>query len=99
MIPRHLIGVLQDVSAGDLGKMELWPDGSLIEIEDLDIHISVDGMVKAALPVLAPSRIVAGLLASFGGAAKSLAKAKSATKRQEGRAPQKTGCGWLISAP
>ena len=56
VIPRHLIGVLQDVGTGDLSRMTLWPDGSLIEIEDLDIHISVDGMVRAALPVLVPSR-------------------------------------------
>jgi hypothetical protein len=61
VIPRHLIGVLQDVGPEDLAKIELWPDGSLIEIEDPDIHISVDGMVKAALPALMPSRVVAGL--------------------------------------
>jgi len=35
VIPRDLIGVLQDVGPDDLAKIELWPDGSLIEIEDL----------------------------------------------------------------
>jgi hypothetical protein len=80
VIPRHLIGVLQDVDPDALAGMELWPDGSLIEIEDLDIHISVDGMVKAALPVLVPSRIVAGLFAASGGAAKSKAKAESSRR-------------------
>lgn len=83
VIPRHLIGALQDVGPDDLARIELWPDGSLIEIEDLDIHISVDGMVKAALPVLVPGRIVAGLFAAFGGAAKSQAKANSS--RQNGK--------------
>jgi hypothetical protein len=83
VIPRHLIGFLQDAGPGDLAKMELWPDGSLIEIEDLDIHISVDGMVKAALPVLVPGRIVAGLFAAAGGAATSKAKANSS--RQNGK--------------
>ena len=83
VIPRHLIGALQDVGLDDLAKIEVWPDGSVIDIEDLDIHISVDGMVKAALPVLVPGRIVAGLFAAFGGAAKSQAKAKSS--RQNGK--------------
>jgi hypothetical protein len=83
LIPRNLIGALEDVGPDDLAKMELWPDGSLIEIEDLDIHISVDGMVKAALPVLVPSRIMAGFFAASGGAAKSKAKAKSS--RQNGK--------------
>jgi hypothetical protein len=71
--------------------MELWPDGSLIEIEDLDIHISVDGMVKAALPVLVPSRIVAGLFAANGGAAKSAVKANSSRQNgKKGGRPKKT---------
>jgi hypothetical protein len=83
VIPRHLIGALQDAAPGDLAKIELWPDGSLIEIEDLDIHISVDGMVKAALPVLLPRPIVAGLFAAAGGAARSKAKANSS--RQNGK--------------
>jgi hypothetical protein len=83
VIPRHLIGALQDVGPDDLARIELWPDGSLIEIDDLDIHVSVDGMVKAALPVLVPGRIVAGLFAAFGGAAKSQAKANSS--RQNGK--------------
>jgi hypothetical protein len=83
VIPRHLIGALRDVSPADLSKIEVWPDGSLIEIEELDIHISVDGIVRAALPVLIPSRIVAGLFAAAGGAAKSAAKAKSS--RQNGK--------------
>src|ERR1700733_13699627 len=71
VIPRHLVGALRDISLDDLARMEVWPDGSLIEIEDLDIHISVDGMAKAALPVLVPNRIVAGLFAAAGGAGKS----------------------------
>jgi hypothetical protein len=83
VIPRHLISALQDVGPEDLAKIELWPDGSLVEIEDLNIHIAVDGMIKAALPVLVPGRIVAGLFAAFDGAAKSQAKAKS--PRQNGK--------------
>ncbi len=83
VIPRHLVGALQDIRPKHLAKMALWPDGSIIEIEDLDIHISVDGMVKAALPVLVPSRIVATLFAAAGGAAKSPAKAQSS--RQNGK--------------
>lgn len=83
VIPRHLIGVLQDVGPGDLAKLAVWPDGSLIETEELDIHVSVDGMVKAAPPILVPGRIVAGLFAAAGGAARSQAKAESS--RQNGK--------------
>lgn len=90
VIPRRLIGILQDAAAADLAKMELWPDGSVIEIEDLDIHISVDAMVKAALPVLVPARIVAGLFAAQGGAARSEAKASSSRKNgKKGGRPKK----------
>ena len=91
VIPRHLIGVLQDLTPNDLATIEMWPDGSVIEIENLDIHISVDGMVKAALPILVPGRIVAGLFAAFGGAAKSKAKAKSSRQNgKKGGRPKKT---------
>ena len=90
VIPRGLVGVLQDVGPADLARMELWPDGSLIEIEHLDIHILVDGMIKAALPVLVPSRIVAGLFAAHGGAATSKAKARSSRENgKKGGRPRK----------
>lgn len=90
VIPRRLIGILQDVGSDSLAKMELWPDGSLIEIEDLDIHISVDGMVRAALPVLVPRGIVAGLFAASGGAVKSKAKAESSRRNgKKGGRPKK----------
>jgi hypothetical protein len=90
VIPRLLIGVLHDVDPDHLGEMTLWPDGSLIEIEDLDIHLSVDGMIKAALPVLVPSHIVAGLFAASGGAAKSAAKARSSRENgKKGGRPKK----------
>lgn len=75
--------MLQDVGPGDLAKLAVWPDGSLIETEELDIHVSVDGMVKAAPPILVPGRIVAGLFAAAGGAARSQAKAESS--RQNGK--------------
>ncbi len=90
VVPRRLIGVLRGVDPKDLCKMEIWPDGSLIEIEALDIHISVDGMVKAALPVLVPSRIVAGMFAASGGAATSAAKAESSRRNgKKGGRPRK----------
>ena len=60
VIPRRLVGALQDVEPAALAGMELWPDGSVIEIDCLDIHVSVDGMIRAALPVLVPRRITVG---------------------------------------
>jgi hypothetical protein len=40
LIPRAWIGALQEVPSEDLVKLDVWPDGSAIEIEDRDIHIS-----------------------------------------------------------
>ena len=62
----------------------------LIEIENLDIHISVDGMIKAALPVLVPTRIMMSMFAARGGATKSEEKALSSRKNGEkGGRPRK----------
>ena len=83
VIPRALVKGLQSVGAEHLAGMTLWPDGSLIEIEALDLHVSVDGMIKAALPVLVPRQIAAGMFAAAGGSAKSAAKTQSA--RQNGK--------------
>jgi hypothetical protein len=80
---RDLIAALRDARPDDLARIELWPDGSIIEIEHLDIHISVDGMVRSALPVLIPRNLLAGLFAALGGAATSIAKARSS--RENGK--------------
>lgn len=53
-IPRQWIGALQDVPAEELAKIKVWPDGSAIEVEDRDIHISVHGLLTAILPALLP---------------------------------------------
>jgi hypothetical protein len=83
VIPRESIAALAHIDAGALDRLELWPDGSVIEIDDLDIHISVDGMVRAALRCLVPPQIVAGMFAAAGGAAKS--ESKSASSRNNGK--------------
>src|ERR1700739_306681 len=54
LIPRQWIGGLQDVPEVALANLEVWPDGSAIEIEDQDIHISVDGLMTAILPAMLP---------------------------------------------
>lgn len=83
IIPRHLIGALRDVMPNDLGKMELWPDGSLIDIEHLDIHISVHGMIEASLPLLTPGRVISQPFAAQRSAAWS--EAKSVSSRDDGK--------------
>jgi hypothetical protein len=47
LVPRQWIGALQDVAVKELAKLEVWPDGSAIEIEDRDIQISVHGLLTA----------------------------------------------------
>jgi len=78
LIPRQWIDALQDVPVADLAKLEVWPDGSAIELEDRDIHISVHGLMTAILPEMLPPRAVAAMFASRGGRATSDAKRSSA---------------------
>lgn len=92
LIPRGWIGALQDVPIEELCKLEVWPDGSAIELEDRDIHISVDGLMTAILPAMLPTRTVAAIFASRGGRATSDAKRSSAQANgQRGGRPRKTG--------
>lgn len=92
LIPRQWIGALQDVPEEALTKLEVWPDGSAIEIEDQDIHISVDGLMTAILPAMLPTRTVAAIFASRGGKATSAAKRSSAQENgRRGGRPRKSG--------
>jgi hypothetical protein len=92
LIPRNWIGALQDVPVEALTNLAVWPDGSAIELEDMDIHISVDGLMTALLPAMLPARTLATMFARSGGRATSAAKRSSA--RENGRSggrPRKTG--------
>jgi hypothetical protein len=79
------------VSAEDLAKLEVWPDGSAIEIEDRDIHISVHGLMTAILPAMLPQGAVAAIFASPAGRATSQAKRSSAQANgRKGGRPRKS---------
>ena len=90
LIPRQWIGALQDVPTEELDKLEVWPDGSAIELEDRDVHISVHGLLTAILPAMLPSRTVAAIFASRGGQATSRAKRiSSKVNGRKGGRPRK----------
>ena len=90
LIPRGWIGALQDVPIEELVKLDIWPDGSAIELEDLDIHISVDGLMTAILPAMLPTKTIAAIFASRGGRATSDAKRSSAQENgRKGGRPSK----------
>ena len=90
LIPRQWIGALEDVPIDDLTKLTIWPDGSAIELEERDIHISVHGLMTAILPAILPARAVAAIFASRGGKATSDAKRSSTqTNGRKGGRPRK----------
>ena len=90
LIPRQWIGALQDVPTAELSKLEIWPDGSAIELDDLDVHISLHGLLTVVLPAILPLGIVASIFASRGGHATSEAKRSSSqTNGRKGGRPRK----------
>jgi hypothetical protein len=90
LIPRQWIGALEDVPIDDLTKLTIWPDGSAIELEEHDIHISVHGLMTAILPAILPARAVAAIFASRGSKATPDAKRSSAqTNGRKGSRPRK----------
>lgn len=90
LVPRQWISALQDVPTTELTKLEVWPDGSAIALEDHDIHISVHGLMTAILPAMLPARAVAAIFASRGGKATSAAKRSSAQSNgRKGGRPRK----------
>lgn len=92
LVPRGWIGALQDVPIEALAKLAVWPDGSAIELEELDIHISVDGLMATVLPAMLPARTLATMFARTGGRATSNAKRSSAQENgRRGGRPRKTG--------
>lgn len=91
LIPRQWIAALQDVPEADLDRLEVWLDGSAIELEDRDIQISVHGLLAALLPAMLPPRVVTAMFASRGGKARSEAKRRSAQANgRKGGRPRKT---------
>lgn len=92
LIPRGWIAALQSVPVEELVQLEVWPDGSAIELEDRDIHISVDGLMTALLPAMLPARAIAAIFAGRGGKATSDAKWSSAQQNgRRGGRPRKAG--------
>jgi hypothetical protein len=90
LIPRQWIGALQEVPTEDLARLQVWPDGSAIELDDRGIHISVHGLMTAVLPAMLPSRTVAAIFASRGGKVTSNAKRSSAQANgRKGGRPRK----------
>jgi hypothetical protein len=97
LIPRQWIGALQDVPTTELKKLEIWPDGSAIELEDRDVHISVHGLLTAVLPAILPQAIVASIFASRGGQATSEAKRTSSqTNGRKGGRPRKKSAADVV---
>lgn len=62
LIPRASIEPLRAVDISALSRLELWPGGAAFAITDLDIHVSVHGLLTATLPAMIPSGVRSSLL-------------------------------------
>lgn len=62
LIPRALIEPLRDVDRPALSRLELRPGRAAFAIADLDIHVSVHGLLTDALPVTIPAEVLSSLL-------------------------------------
>lgn len=92
LVPRRLVGALRDAAPEALAGLEAWPDGSAIEVEALDVQVSVHGLLSAALPAMVPEGVIAGLFARRGGQATSEVKGRSARENgRKGGRPRKGG--------
>lgn len=91
LIPRQWIGALQDVKLENLAQLEVWPDGSAIELENQNIQISVHGLLSATLPGLVSTQTLAAIFASRGGSSSSESKRSAARLNgRKGGRPRKT---------
>jgi hypothetical protein len=100
LIPRHWISALSDVPDDELAKLEIWPDGSAIELEHRDIQINVHGMLTELLPKMLPTQALAQAFARRGGQATSDAKRRSAIANgRRGGRPRKARASELVASP
>lgn len=83
LVPRAWIGPLASLPPDQLALLDVWPDGSAIELDALDIQVSVHGLLSQVLPAMLPSSFLAGLFGGRGG--KATSEAKKATARENGR--------------
>ena len=83
IVPRACVGSLAGLRPDQLALLDVWPDGSAIELDALDIQISVHGLLSQVLPAVLPASFLAGLCGGRGG--KSVSDAKKAAARENGR--------------
>jgi hypothetical protein len=89
VVPRRLIGALEDATATELAELEVWPGGSVIELSSKDVQIAVHGLITAVPPVLLPRPVVAGMFAAQGGSARSKVKAATRENGKKAGRPRK----------
>ncbi|WP_139234081.1 DUF2442 domain-containing protein [Methylobacterium pseudosasicola] len=58
LVPRASIEPLRDLDVNALSRLELCPGGAAFEIADLDIHVSIHGLLTDALPAVSPTKIL-----------------------------------------
>lgn len=55
-IARARLPALADLPATAMARLRLWPDGTVLELPDHDVHVSVPGLLRRVVADLAPHR-------------------------------------------
>lgn len=83
---RTAIEEFRDVGPEDMRKLEVSPAGMGLELDDLDIHVSIHGLVTSVIP----PQMMAKFLGQRGGEATSPSKKQSARENgKKGGRPRK----------
>lgn len=90
-IPRVSIDSLAALKPADLAGLRLWPDGVLLELPDLDVHLHVPRILARAVEDITPPAVLSAMFARLGGTAKSDKKRLAAIEngKRGGRKPKK----------
>lgn len=89
-VARSRVPSLAGLPATDMASLRLWPDGTVLELIERDVHISVPSLLARIVEELTPPALLRSMLARTGGSAISEAKRRSSAENgKRGGRPRK----------